>query len=182
MKIEKEDVLTPANVATVLGLVLTLHGAANLDTLQGVIEVGAGRTLDLIDGPLARRFHASRLGAALDGAADKIAMLGLLVGAAHFEAAPLPVIGLVGLHNLANMALTLYSESHGKNPESSNAGKRSIFLENVGLGAFALANVMESPGVQTGLETAAYIAVAVGLAIGAGATSGYLAHARSNPE
>lgn len=177
MKIEKADLLTPANVATMVGLALTLHGAANLDSLQGVVEVGIGRTLDLVDGRLARMYHASRFGAALDGATDKVAIFAILAAAVHYDAAPLPIIGLIGLHNVTNAAVTLYAEKQGKDPESSIEGKQSTFFENAALGAFALANVVASARVESGMEITGFLTAGIGLALGIAATRGYIKNA-----
>ena len=182
MKIEREDLLTPANVATILGLALTLHGAASLDTVQGVAEVGIGRALDLADGPLARRFHASRFGAALDGTADKIATLGMVVGAYHYDAAPVSLLGYVLLQNAVNAGLTLYAEHKGKDPESSFAGKRGMFFQNVSIASFALANVIDSQGYSNGLESVGVISSGIGIVLGAIGTYGYFKEAFYNPE
>lgn len=179
MKVEREDLLTPANTATLIGLALTLHGAANLDSLQGVIEVGAGRALDLIDGHLARKFHASRFGAALDGTADKIATVGMLAGAYHYQAAPELFLGYVLAQNIVNAGITLYAEHKGQHPESSPAGKRGMFFQNLAVGAFALASVMESPTIEGGLETAANFTAAIGVILGAIGTWGYFKDAFS---
>ena len=173
MKIEREDILTPANVATIVGLGLTLHGAANLDSLQGVAEIGLGRALDLVDGPLARRFHASRFGAALDGTADKIGTIAMVAGAYHYDAAPDVVLAGVLAQNIVNAGLTLYTEHKGRDPESSFAGKRGMFFQNLAIGAFALASVVESQPFQNGLEVAGGIVAAIGFILGAIGTKGY---------
>jgi phosphatidylglycerophosphate synthase len=179
MKIEREDLVTPANVATIVGLAMTLHGAANLDSLQGVIEVGSGRALDLIDGPLARKFHASRFGAALDGTSDKIATAGMLIGAYHYEAAPEALLGYVLLQNVVNAGLTLYAEKKGQNPESSFAGKRGMFFQSLSIAGFALASVVESPTAENGIEIAGTVSAFVGIILGTIGTYGYFKDAMS---
>jgi len=177
MKIERQDIITPANVATIVGLGLTLHGAANMDTLQGVVEIGLGRSLDLIDGPLARRFHASRFGAAFDGTADKIGTLAMVAGAYYYDAAPDIVLGGVLVQNVVNAGLTLYAEHKGRDPESSFAGKRGMFFQNLAIGAFALASVLESQSFQNGLEVAGGVVATIGFILGAIGTKGYFQEA-----
>jgi phosphatidylglycerophosphate synthase len=178
MKVEREDILTPANVTTIIGLALTLHGAANLDSLQGIVEVGIGRGLDLVDGPLARRFHASRFGAALDGTADKLATLALLSGALYYDAVPEVFIGYVFAQNAVNAGLAVYAEHKGLNPESSIAGKRGMFFQNLALGSFALSKVIR-PEWQQSIETVSVMAAGIGIVLGAIGTWGYLKHAKT---
>jgi phosphatidylglycerophosphate synthase len=174
MKIERGDILTPANAATLIGMGMTLYGAANLNSLEGVTFVLAGRALDLIDGPLARRTHESRFGAALDGTADKIATIGMVAGALYFDAAPVALLGYVFAQNVVNAALTVYAEHKGLHPESSKLGKRGMFFQNLAIGSFALANVIESQRLEQGVETIGLISAVLGVALGAVGTKGYI--------
>lgn len=180
MKIEKEDILTPANLATILGLALTIHGATQLNTVQGVAEIGVGRVLDLLDGPIARATHASRLGAMLDASADKLATFAILASAWHYDVAPKTMIGLIAAQNIINAGISLYAEHHDKNMESSLAGKRAMFLQNLAVGGYALAGVVGSDTIQNGLEATSLVAGVAGLAVGALATYGYLRQAASS--
>lgn len=177
MKIEKGDILTPANVTTIIGLALSIHGATQLDTAQGVAEVAVGRILDLLDGPIARATHTSRFGAVLDAGADKLAVFTILAAAWHYEVAPNALIGLVAGHNLLNVAVSLYAERQHRDLESSTAGKRSMFLENIAIAGFALAQVIVNETIQLAIVASSLAAGVAGLVVGAVATAGYIRHA-----
>jgi phosphatidylglycerophosphate synthase len=173
MKIERRDILTPANAATLIGLIMTIHGSAHLDTLQGVAEIGAGRALDLIDGPLARRFYASRFGAALDGTADKVGTIAIIIGAYHYQAVPDILLGAVLLQNVINAGITLYAEHAGQHPESSFAGKRGMFFQNLAMVVFAFSHLVTSSSARYGLRLTGGVMAVIGFILGAIGTYGY---------
>jgi phosphatidylglycerophosphate synthase len=141
VNIRRDDILTPANAVSAIGLMLSVHGAANIGRLHGVIEIGLGRLLDVIDGPVARRTHSSRFGAVLDAVFDKLAIAAIAYQAWRYGIAPKALIGFIVVQNLANSAAAIYAEKKNLRFESSTNGKYTILLQNLALGGFALANV-----------------------------------------
>ena len=135
--------MTPANAITIAGLALSVYGAANLNEVSGVLIFGAGRVLDIADGYVARRTHASRFGALLDASADKAAVAAALAGGLYFEAVPVAVLGTIAAANIINASANTYSESKKQEPKTSTAGKYYMFGYNAAFGAFALGAAME---------------------------------------
>jgi phosphatidylglycerophosphate synthase len=136
------DIVTPANVITIIGLGLSAHGAAHIYKLSGVIEFGAGRILDLADGFVARRTYESRTGAILDGTVDKIAVAAIVLSALIHKAAPIVVLLIIAAYNLINMVSTIYAELMKAGPKTVRPGKYAMFLQNVALGSFILGNAL----------------------------------------
>lgn len=144
------DIVTPANLITLTGLVLSVYGATHIYETAGVLEFGAGRALDALDGFVARRTYSSRLGAKFDGTADKIAMAAAIVGAYHFQSAPEIVLGALAATNLINASANIYMESKDTEPKTSDLGKWAITANGyVGLGAMLLGHSLDNNAVET---------------------------------
>jgi len=171
VNIRKHDVLTPANAISAIGLVLSVHGAANIDRLQGVIEIGIGRLLDAIDGPVARRTHTSRFGAILDALFDKLGIAAIAYQAWQYDVAPKTLIGFIVIQNLINSMTAIYSEQKHLKLESSKVGKYTILLQNLALGGFALTSVWND---NVALEFMSVGVGIIGIPMGIYATLGYL--------
>lgn len=176
MKIQKDDLFAPANAITIVGLLLTLYGASSLHTVSGVLIAALGRSLDLIDGPIARKFHSSRLGAVLDGTADKLATFGLLLAAFLHETAPVAVIAYIFLQNLLIAGIVTYADRTGREPSTSILGKRSMFIQNATLLWFSLLNAAEIPA-ENYVEIVLYVLFILAIPLGIAATAGYIRHA-----
>jgi phosphatidylglycerophosphate synthase len=164
------DILTPANVISAAGLVLSLYGATHINEMSGVLQYGAGRVLDLIDGPVARRTYTSRLGAKVDGAFDKAAVVFALAAAAYTDSSPKPVVWAVFSFNSINAAATVYADRQNAEPVTSKAGKYAMFGQNVALGSFLLANAM---GGNSALEMTGWAASAATLPVSIKASYNY---------
>lgn len=159
LKLTKTDLLTPANAITLIGLVLTVAGMLRFNTYLGLALVFAGRTLDLLDGPVARRTRTSRIGAIFDATTDKIVSFGLLIAAYLFDLAPLWFIVPVFLYHLSIVAYSVMTEHRGASVETIQPGKYAIFLQTGALVLFVWASLSDT------LDTAAFIAAIV-LAVG----------------
>ncbi len=177
MKLSREDLATPANAATAIGLLMTLAGALRLNTVHGIALVGIGRALDLVDGPLARKFGSSRFGAALDGTADKIATFAIIAAAFYFQSVPFWVLVYVLLQNIINMAIVAYAEYRKRNPESSLLGKRGMFFQNSALVLFTVSSVLEASSTQSITRNIAIAALTVAVPLSLLGSIGYLRHA-----
>jgi phosphatidylglycerophosphate synthase len=143
VKLQPGDILTPANVVSVAGLALVLFGSFNITKGMGVIALFFGRCFDLLDGPIARRTHTSRFGAAVDALSDKLAMTALLIASVHFHVAPTWIIIYIAVQNIANLILSVRTELRGGHPEAAREGKYAVFLQNIALGTYATAGVID---------------------------------------
>lgn len=176
MKITVADVVSPANFATLIGLVLTIHGSMHLETLQGVIEIAVGRALDVLDGPIARATHASRFGAAVDATADKIAIAAVIIGAWHFSAVPKPFLALIAALNIISAIIALLAANKRSAMEASTDGKYSMFLNIAAIVCFAFGNVLELAILQKILWVAGITLGIAGIIFGLQAIRGYYSH------
>lgn len=73
-----KDVFTIPNAITITGGVLAWRGAEKLNSTRGIALLAGGRSLDVIDGLIARLTgKTSDVGAALDAGGDKLVMIKL---------------------------------------------------------------------------------------------------------
>jgi phosphatidylglycerophosphate synthase len=167
--ISKADVLSPANAISLVGLGLTIYGSFNITSLTGVLLLGAGRFIDVFDGPIARRTHTSSFGALVDATCDKIG-IAFLVGAVWIaDYVPTWLLVYVVAQNIANVMLSWLTARRGMKPTASKSGKYAMFLQNVSIGLYALGAVLE----QAWLDLPGLIVAVVSMYFAARATSGY---------
>ena len=124
--------------------------------------------MDVIDGRVARALHQeSVFGAFLDATCDKFGVLAILIAEWHFGIAPWYILLSILLLNLAN-AISAYIITEVKKelhiPPSRN-GKNAMFLQNLGLGAFALANVVSNQTVSNIVYGLGFVLVLTGVCI-----------------
>jgi phosphatidylglycerophosphate synthase len=146
--IDWNDITTPASIITLAGLLLSIYGAFQLNTVHGLVLVAIGRGLDLIDGPVSRLTRPTRFGAAFDATSDKIALLAILIACFTYDIQPIWLVAYVAIHNLLNSVLSVVAEKRGNNPEASLDGKLSMFFENIALGLAILSLSLHNPGLQ----------------------------------
>lgn len=131
-----KDVFTLPNAITTAGYWLVCDGCRDITALHGAAKIAAGRTLDIVDGRVARRFgQESNVGALIDASCDKLGLLHILQAAWKHQAAPKSVIGtLAALHAVNAAASTVASVRH---PEASyrppQSGKFAMALGNVAI-------------------------------------------------
>lgn len=153
--IEFRDLFTVPTAVSLSGLALVVHGAKHIETLQGVNEIAAGRSFDLLDGFLARALNQeSDLGIMIDAIADKMAMAVIVRAAWKQQVIPKSVLGTVIASNVANAGLTLLAAD--ANPEDrlrpTKAGKQSMALFNASLLSHAYASALEREHPEAGLH------------------------------
>lgn len=141
MKVARQDLLTPANALTLLGFVLCGFGSWNLNSLLGVWLLGIGRLLDMVDGTVARRTHASAFGALLDASTDKFIALFILIASWHYHTMPLGILLFIFGRNVLSVFNYFYVSHLNLPPEPSLAGKRAGFAEGIVFVSFALAHL-----------------------------------------
>ena len=137
MRVTASDIFSPANVVTLVGFGMTTYGSMHLQTPEGFWLVTAGRFLDVLDGPVARRTHTSRLGAVLDATVDKLTVLAITLGLLAFDAAPLGVVGYILLQNILVSAMNLVSAQRKVAVSTTRSGKLNIFMQMCTMIAFA---------------------------------------------
>ena len=180
---EKKQILTIANAVTVAGFTLTVVGSWHMNEVWGVVVVGIGRTFDIVDGMIARKLHQDgAFGAMLDAVADKFGILAIIIAQWYFGITPILLLLSIILLNLANTytAYLITQVKHNLTIRPSESGKHAIFLQNVSLGAFALAYIIDNHPVKLTLQGLGLITGISGVFIlGVPATIGYFKTARS---
>jgi phosphatidylglycerophosphate synthase len=169
MKVTRQDLFTPANAVSLIGLILTIYGSFNLSSISGVLLLGLGRFIDIFDGKIARATHTSDFGAMLDATCDKIGIAVLVPAVWLADIAPVWLLVYILVQNILNVIFSLIAVNKGGAVSSSKAGKYAMFLQNISLGGYALASV-------TPLDFFAVIGLILGIASiywAIKATSGY---------
>lgn len=141
--ISREDVLSPANAVSLIGLAFTLYGALNINSLSGVLILGLGRLIDVFDGKVARATHVSQFGALVDATCDKIGIAVLLPAVWIAGIAPYWLLIYIAVQNISNVVLSWLTAKRGNMPAASRNGKYAMFLQNLSLGLYALGNTID---------------------------------------
>lgn len=164
------------------GGLLAVHGAPRIDTFWGLCEVIAARILDLGDGPYARMTGTtSEFGAAVDATIDKIASVAIVASEWNKNIAPKPALAAIVAQNAANAAATAVTKI--RHPEAdlspTRDGKNALFIQNVALGSYAIANLLEEDSrSHSAFRIFGHTAVGVGVGyFGLKATFAYLKRA-----
>lgn len=141
----EEKILTIPNAMSVVGGILTWEGSKQLETLQGVMAIVIGRTLDTLDGTVARATgQASEVGALVDAGIDKLVTAKLLWEMWRSGSAPKHVLATFALGNCINFAATGIAKLRGNNDlQVAPTGKLAMATEAVSLFAFAGAHAAE---------------------------------------
>jgi phosphatidylglycerophosphate synthase len=166
-------ILTPANIASVLGFVLVGLGVLALFSRQfgwGVALIAVGRCFDIADGWIAERTGTkSPLGEAVDATFDKLSTLGVLLAVGTEHIVPWWVVGIIAVHHTINSVVAYIGWRRKLAMRPVLAGKLSTVLEWVALCAFMLAVAHQSSWLWL-----AYIALAPALWLGVVASISYV--------
>ncbi len=142
LKISRSDAVTPANAVTALGIILTAAGSLHLDTAEGLSLTIAGKMLDVIDGPVARRTHTSNFGALVDSTADKLTCLILIIAAYHFRLVPITFLWFVFVYQGLVAAMSFDAIRKGWDVHPSTIGKYAMFVQVSALLMFVFSHVV----------------------------------------
>lgn len=138
----KRDVLTVANAVSIVGLILTIAGAFNIEHIAGAILIAIGRLLDVLDGKIARATHSSRFGAGIDATCDKLGLAFILPALWIAQMAPKWILIYIIVQNIINIILSLVALYRKITMHSSKQGKQAMFLQNLCLAGFIFGGVL----------------------------------------
>lgn len=168
-------IVTPANVISIIGLVLVLAGLADIyadNVWRGLALIAVGRVLDIVDGIVAEETGTkSPLGEALDATVDKLELavaLPLLVVVSIL--APWQAISLASLH-LVNAACAVMAKFVGKTLHTSRLGKYAISLQWIAIFMLGILSVNEGSRLFYFLANVTFIS---SLGLGVYGSLGYL--------
>lgn len=143
-RITLTDVATPANAITIAGLAITTWGACILYAPIGLLLVLVGRSFDLIDGPVARATRRTEFSVFLDPAADKLALLAIVVAVFGYQLAPWWVVAYILLQNVITTVISVMAERRGNAVGALLPGKLNLFCQQVALLLFIFASTVSS--------------------------------------
>ncbi len=129
---QTRGVITIGNATSCLGAGLTLLGlfwAFYVPGYAGLILIGCGRLLDVLDGKIARRTKTSSpFGEGLDATVDKLtAVVALTLFLIHGNGPFVPIFLLLLIEELATAVLVLWSRRQGITLHPSRLGKYTTF-------------------------------------------------------
>jgi phosphatidylglycerophosphate synthase len=173
MKYKPQDILTPANAITLLGLVLSVIGSFNLNRGLGLGLVIVGRMLDLVDGPVARAsHHTTKFSIIFDPIADKLALASIIIAVIHFQLAPMFVIFYIVVQNAVVSYLSIKAERQNKAVGAVIPGKLNMFFQTSAIMLFIWAHFV-STDWSVVLKVLAYTSFILSLPLGLIATRAY---------
>lgn len=177
MGIRKQDIFTPANLVTLLGLALTALGALKLYTLIGLGLVMVGRSLDIADGYIARKTHSSDFGAGLDAVIDKIAGIIILISAYQFNLVPRLYLIFLFSQHITVASMTIFATTRHYTMHVSHIGKQNMFIHNFSLLAFVSGAIFVG-FTGTLLTWIGFMAALIGVVTGSMTLWGYMQQVR----
>lgn len=166
-------VITPANVASFLGLVIVFYGISLLRTHEfalAALVVAVGRGFDVVDGFVAEHTGTkSPLGEAVDAVCDKLGTIAVLTAVGVEHIVPWWVVIVVALHHAVNSIVAYISWRRKLAMRPTLAGKLATALEWLALCAFMVAAMHVSHWLWV-----AYMLLAPALWLGIVASIGYV--------
>lgn len=125
--IKTNGILTPANVASVVGGVLALWGLWVIldgNTVKGLALIAAGRIADIADGIIAEYTKTkSPLGESVDAAVDKLVIGAVLLVMGAIGLIPWLIVIIIALQNIVNVIISVVAKLRDKIIHPSRLGK-----------------------------------------------------------
>ncbi len=146
---KKEEIFTIPNAMTAVGGALTWDGANTLEEPSGFAKVVVGRSLDALDGTVARKTgQTSDFGALLDAGIDKVATAKLVGEMWRRNAAPKGVLSTIALFHAINAGATFFANIRRTTAPTrpTKSGKLAMAAETVSLFAYTGAHTAERAG------------------------------------
>lgn len=175
------NIVTPGNTLSVIGVSLTVIGSNRIDTPLGAGLVIAGRTVDLVDGPVARKTNtASPTGEAIDATGDKIANFKILYEGAKSGTLSPGKVAFIGAQNIANAAIAIIAKKRGRELHSSKEGKHGTAASGITIGAELVRKQLDEGAFSRFSELLDDASFGVTVELGVRATYDYFKEAFSN--
>lgn len=178
-----QKIFTLPNAMTVLGGFLTWQGANNINHPSGVAQIIIGRTIDTLDGVVARSTgQESELGALLDAGMDKLVTSKIMYELLQHRAAPKCVLGTIATFNTINAGATALTEYQqpDTNLRPVKTGKFAMAAENIALFAYTASHVAEKSGHDVAskrLRILGHVAAATALPLAIHSSASYVKRA-----
>lgn len=144
-----EKIFTLPNAITALGGFLTWQGANNINHPSGVAQIIIGRTIDTIDGFVARATgQENEFGALFDAATDKVVTSKVMYELWKGSDTPKIVLGAIATFNTINAVATVAAECRQTDTKRRpvKTGKLAMAAETVSLFAHSIAHTIEQSG------------------------------------
>ncbi len=159
--------VTPANLITVLGLSIVVYGLVLILNEQywvGIILLGVGRLLDIVDGLVADVTKTkSPTGEIFDAAADKIGTVLLIAVLILADITHWWVVVALIIPQVIIPIVSFYKRQKGINVHPTLAGKLSMGLTWVGILGLL---ILKALGIPALLAVGIYVTVGVSLILG----------------
>lgn len=183
-KPSKKEVLNIPNAMSATGFGMVAAGSAIENDSKALALTAAGRSLDLIDGAVARKLNQeSDFGAGVDAILDKLGMAAMVAGGVYHKRIPKWSAGVVIAHNSLNATASVLHEINSQETaRPSKLGKIGLFAENIGLMSYMASSALESRGsnrLSKSLKIAGHVLTISGAALGTAAGVQYIKRAKN---
>jgi phosphatidylglycerophosphate synthase len=173
--------LTPANIASVIGGVLAIYGLWIImdgDTVRGLVFLTIGRIADIADGVIAEYTRTkSPLGEMIDASIDKLVVAAALIVLGALELVPWVIIVIIALQNVANVLISIIAKLRQKTLHPSRLGKVSAAFSWATIILYPLGDWLQkdtsAAGGGTFIKAVAWSSFAVYVVLGLQASMGY---------
>ena len=144
-----QDIFTIPNAMSLTGAALSWKGVEKLEEPKGLAQLIIGRSIDAVDGQVARALgQESNFGATVDAGLDKLATAKIMWELNQKNAAPKKVLGTIALLSAINFATTAkFMVDHPGEPiRPTKSGKLAMAAETVALFAYSAGYTAEQTG------------------------------------
>lgn len=177
--IHLRDLFKAPTAVTASSFGLVCDGSRKIDTTAGKLKIFIGRSGDVVDGYVARKFNmSSDAGAIADATSDKLGMAVIAAAAWKHDIVPKPVIAVMTARNVFNAGVSLYNGLNDPDKRSirpPKSGKYAMAADNLSFGAFMLADELEQGSTNYRVARGiGYVAAGAGVIFGCVAAKRYL--------
>lgn len=169
-----------ANVTSVAGGEITrqgIHDFARGERFKGIVKIGVGRALDVLDGKVSKNFGTrSKTGAAVDAGIDKALVVDAAVTLTRAGVMPKYFAGATAIQQGRIMAVNAKIKKDGGEPNPSKDGKYSMAAIWSAIGLRGIETMLKTNGHKKAARVAgatALAAEAVSLGLSEKAIRGY---------
>lgn len=180
LAIRSHGLITPGNIASLIGGIAALYGLwiiVDGQTVEGLAFLAAGRIADVADGIIAEYTKTkSPLGEVVDASIDKIIVGATLLVLGAINLVPWIIIVIAALQNIANVIISVVAKLRNKIIHPSRIGKVSAAFCWVTMILYPLGDLLRKEGHTASGKFLIYVAIAsffVYMVMGLQASFGY---------